>query len=384
MQKVLFYRTILLLLLAFSLNARGQNAQHTNTDQIPEFKPSGKIWGYVFGDYFLKLHADEFNRGNTQYSNMQKNFNAFAFRRVYLGYDFQISEKFSTQLLLANENDNADASGERTVFIKAANIRWKNFLPNNDLVIGQTATPLFALVSESVWGYRNIEKTVADMRHFGSSNDLGISLQGRLNEQGNFGYNFMLANGTSQRPENNRYKKFYYEVYAKLMDQKVILDFTGDYEKAGGGRSITTFKGFAAYKTPPVTIGIEAVTQTRKAATQDITNGPGNATDLNISPFAVSVFVHGPIINDKLNYFARFDNFNPDTRFDPNIIYSTNVATAKENFITAGIDWMPVKNVHLEPNIWFDSFNSMENNVSGNEKSDYDLTGRITFYYIFR
>ena len=126
----------------------GQNAQQLNPGQSTDFKPSGKVWGYVFGDYFLKLHADEFNRGNTQYSNLPKDFNAFAFRRIYLGYDFQISRKFSTQLLLANENDNADAIGERTVYIKAANLRWKNIIPNNDLIIGQTATPIFAFLSE--------------------------------------------------------------------------------------------------------------------------------------------------------------------------------------------------------------------------------------------
>ena len=41
------------------------------------------------------------------------------------------------------------------------------------------------------------------MRKLGSSNDFGISLQGKLSDKGNIGYNLMIANGTSQKPENN-------------------------------------------------------------------------------------------------------------------------------------------------------------------------------------
>jgi hypothetical protein len=285
---------------------------------------------------------------------------------------------------LANENDNADASGERTVFIKAANLRWKNIVHNNDLVIGQTSTPLFAMMSESVWGYRSIEKTVADMRKYGSSNDLGISWQGKLNDKGDYGYNFMVANGTSQKPENDKYKKFYWELYAKFMDQKIILDFTGDYEASSSSQSKTTVKGFVAYQSDPFTAGVEVVTQTQKGATRDTTEGAANAKSVDVMPFAFSVFIHGQIIPNKLNYFARYDQYNPDTKFNADINYSTKVASDKENFITAGVDWTPVKNVHLMPNIWFDSYSSMKNNVSGKAKNDYDMTARLTFYYIFK
>ena len=73
-----------------------------------------------------------------------------------------------------------------------------------------------------------------------------------------------------------------------------------------------------------------------------------------------------------------------DTRFNPGLIYLKAPASDKENFIIAGIDWSPIKNVHFEPNLWYDSFRSMKNNVTGNARSDYDMTARITFYYVFR
>lgn len=69
-----------------------------------EFKPSGKIWGYAFGDYAYKLHADSAQRGNVQYSRLLKDYNSFNFRRIYLGYDYQFTANISSQLLLAHES----------------------------------------------------------------------------------------------------------------------------------------------------------------------------------------------------------------------------------------------------------------------------------------
>ncbi len=377
-----FYYYALFSLIFFS-NAQSQNINSVNNDEKSTFKPSGKVWGYVFGDYFLKVHADELNRGNVQYSNLPKDFNAFSFRRIYLGYDYRITEKITTQLLLANENDNADLIGERTVYIKAANLRWKDIIPNNDLVIGQTATPIYALLSEKIWGYRSIEKTVTDMRKLNSSNDFGISWQGTVNK-GNIGYNLMLANGTAQRPENDKYKKFYGELYAKFLDQKLILDVTEDYEVSSTSRAISGIRGFLGYESKSLNGGVEIYSRVLKDAAKDTVGGLSNAKINDITPFALSVFIRGQIIGSTLGYFARFDSYNPDRNFDPNAEYASKMSTDKENFITAGLDWSPVKNVHLMPNIWYNSYNSMLNNASGNLKHDYDMTARMTFYYIFR
>ena len=84
---------------------------------------SGRIWGYVFGDFYYKSHSDSLNRGgNNQYTGIPKNRNAFQFRRIYLGYDYNISSKFSAELLLAAEDNfptgnppgSGSASGDET------------------------------------------------------------------------------------------------------------------------------------------------------------------------------------------------------------------------------------------------------------------------------
>jgi hypothetical protein len=166
-----------------------------------EFKPSGKVWGYAFGDYAYKVHADSLNRGNTQYANTPKNYNSFEFRRIYLGYDYNISEKFAAEFLLSYEGTTLSDNATRTIFIKAANIRWKGFFKNADLVFGQSSTPSFSQTSEKVWGYRSIEKTVFDMRKTASSSDLGLALLGKFNDAGTLGYHFMVGIGTAQKME---------------------------------------------------------------------------------------------------------------------------------------------------------------------------------------
>lgn len=373
-----------------SVAAQTQTSQQTSGTQAAQFTPSGKVWGYVFGDYFDKVHADSLSRGKTQYAgkSFPQNFNAFAFRRIYLGYDYNISEKFSTEFLLTHESDAADGSGDRILYIKAANLRWKNIIKNNDLVLGQMATPLFALMSEKVWGYRSIEKTVADMRGFGSSNDLGIAWQGK-NDKGNLGYNFLISNGTSQKIETDKYKKLWGELYVKLLDQKLILDLASDYEMSSSTpvkKSKSTVKGFVAYQTDPFTIGVEIATQTQKNAAIDSLSGSNVYT--NLVPFAFSVFLRGQLVKNKLNYYARFDTYNPDTKFNESNLYpKANPYPANkysENFITAGFDYTPVKNVHFMPNFWLDTYKNKLSGVSGKKKSDYDMTARLTFYYIFR
>lgn len=374
-----------------SVAMQAQTNQQTPAAQPSQFTPSGKVWGYVFGDYYDKLHADSLFRGKTQYAGKAypQNFNAFAFRRIYLGYDYNISEKFAVEFLLTHEGDVADGSGDRIMYIKAANIRWKNIVKNNDLVLGQMSTPLFAMMSEKVWGYRSIEKTVSDMRGFGSSNDLGIAWQGKANDKGDFGYNFLISNGTAQKIESDKFKKYWAELYAKLLNQKLILDFAGNYEKSANSpvdKSKTTIKGFVAYQTDPFTVGIEVASQIQKNAAVDSISG--SKVNTNIVPFAFSVFLRGQIVKDKLNYFARFDNYNPDTKFNESTLYpKANPYPAvkySEDFITAGIDYMPVKNVHFMPNIWLNTYQNKLSGASGKSKSDYDMTARLTFYYVFK
>ncbi|HEY4285502.1 MAG TPA: hypothetical protein VGN00_00265 [Puia sp.] len=373
---------------------------------------SGRIWGYMFGDFYAKGHSDSAGRGaNNQYTGIPTSRNAFQFRRIYLGYDYNISSKFSAELLLAAEDNfpagNGSAAGggdqlgnnKLSFYIKLANIRWKNIWKGTDLVVGQVATPAFPLLSERIWAYRSIERTISDIRRT-PSYDLGAALQGKFDAKGNFGYNLMVANGSSAKPEADNFKWFYADVWAMALDKKLIFDIYGDYERLNWtstwhhSRQMT--KAYIAYNTPALTVGVEGYVNVMKNdnLASRFTARPGGASvdTMTSNAMGISAYVHGDIIKGKLRFFARYDNTKPNSKVDAATYKSYGNASGnnydynnKEQFITAGLDYTPVKNVHFMPNIWYNNYKSENYNaIAGSKlKSDYDAVYRLTFYFVF-
>jgi hypothetical protein len=379
---------------------------HAQSTADSSFKPGGKLWGYTFGDFYYKAHADSLNRGGAnQYTGIEQGRNAFQIRRAYLGYNYDLHPKFAAELLLAAEdnvgttaaaaNGDLTTNGKLTFYIKYANLRWKNLWKGTDLVIGQAATPAFSLIEEPIWGYRSIERTITDIRRMPSF-DLGVALQGKFDpETGNFGYNLMVGNGSGARPETNKFKHIYANVFAKFLDKRLVLSLFADYERLNSTptfrHSRNMVKGFAAYTTPAFTIGAEAFTN---FAQQDVVgihqDVPESTSDtLNANALGLSLFVRGTLVKDKLGYFARYDRYNPDTRYDQYYYQTYKPLSAnyepnnKEQFATVGLDFTPIKNVHLMPNIWYNRYVSERTDVSGAERQDYDLVYRVTFHYVF-
>lgn len=357
---------------------------------------SGKLWGYSFADYYYKSHTDTLNRGGSnQYTGIPKNRNAFQIRRLYLGYNYNITKKFTAEVLL--EGANGATSGEALTdnklafYIKLANLRIKDIWKGTDLILGQVSTPGFSASSESFWGYRSIEKTVTDIRGT-PSYDLGIALQGKFDpKNGNFGYDLMAGNGTGAKPEGDNYKWFYVDIWGKFLNKKLYLNLYVDYNRmasiAGMQHSRSMIKSFVAYTVPKLTVGVEAYSNRLQNDNQATEIGTGTVDVLSVAAKGISIFARGPILKDKLNFFARFDAFNPDTKIN-NSKYNKYVGntggyndpSTKEQFITAGIDFTPVKNVHFMPNIWY---NKYINQGFASKYNSYDLTYRLTFYYVF-
>ena len=421
---------IVALFCLLSINIKTQAQYLLNSDSAYKAGApnSGRIWGYVFGDYYVKAHSDSLNRGgNNQYTGIPKDRNAFAFRRIYLGYDYNISKKFSAELLLAAEDNfpafnppsSSSVSGDQlgnskeTFFIKLANVRWKNVWKGTDLVVGEQATPAFPLLSEKIWNYRSIERTIADIRRT-PSYDMGIGLQGKFDAKGNFGYDLLAANGTSDKPASTSFKWFYGDIYAYFLDKKFVADLYVDYQRLnwqpGWHHDRSMVKGYVAYNTPALTIGVEGFINNLRADTK-ATLITGGADTINTKAAGISLYVHGDIIKNKLRFFARYDGYNPNKKID-NTLYSNYAGvsspggynspgyhmtyssstgsptsatsngdvTAKESFVTAGLDFTPYKGVHFMPNIWYNHYSSQ---LSGVSNGDYDLVYRMTFYFVF-
>ena len=434
----------LLLTLAGSANA--QTADTT-------FKPSGKLWGYAFGDLAFKGGGDEANRGGSnQYTNIPLNSNLFQWRRIYLGYDYNISAKFSAEFLLAAEDDwaagvlgqkanstttptgstagtlslgsNGDVlvNNKFSPYVKLANLRWKNIYKNADLILGQSSTPTFAkngsgMASEEVWGYRSIERTITDVRRT-TSYDFGVALQGKFDSKGNMGYALMVGNGQGAKPENDMFKSFYGDVWFKFANKKIIVDLYQDYTKLAWGTFVKGFNGprysdrnmtklFVAYAATKLTVGAEVFMNTLMGDVA-VTGKDGYTYYRTTSAMGVSVFAKGRITPEKLGFFARFDNYDPSGNLS-NIASDKNTASysastsqyapnTKEMFTTFGIDYTPIKNVHIMPNVWLNTYSSSldvagkngagtaysamdKANVTGIKGSD--AVYRLTFYYVY-
>ena len=408
---------------------------------------TGRLWGYAFGDFSYKPHADSLTRGGSnQYTGIRGNATMFQFRRIYLGYDYNISKKFSAELLLAAEDNfppgappvgsgagttTAFSAGnstgdlltnqKMTFYIKNINIRWKGIWKGTDLVFGEMSTPAFPMISEKVWSYRSIERTIADIRRTPSF-DLGFALQGVFDPATkNFGYNLMAANGTGDKPDYTPYKWFYGDVYAYFMHKHVVVDFFADYQRLNWTQywhhTRQMIKGFVAWNSSATdksmnpgtgfTVGVEGFINNLKNDNAATKIAGGNDT-LSTAPSGISVYIHGDIIPNKLRFFARFDAYNPNNKVDNSIYKSytgntsnyndnsykttynyapatptvnyvtTGDQTYKQNFITAGLDFKPTNRVHIMPNVWYNSYASQIN-----DNKDHDLVFRLTFFFSF-
>ena len=380
------------------------------------WKPVRRLWGYAFGDFYYDAHADAANRGaETAYAGVPTYRNAFLFRRLYLGYEYDITKKFAVEVLLASEpNANTNPVTGTTIsnsdnlvdnkmafYIKNFALRVRSVWKGTDLVLGETLTPSFPLLTEKIWGYRSIDRTIADF-HRTNAYDIGAELQGVFDPATkNFGYNLLIGNnasgssaalGSASNPATGFYKAFYGDVYGKFFNQTLIIDLYADYMRtapataAVGGQARNMFKGFVAYTTPKITFGLEAYTQ-------KIANGVTNTTtklseDARVN--AISIYARGAIYKDKLGFFARYDGYNPDNDYNVADAYTVNTnlpaysPTTKEHFYTAGLDFTPAKNVHFEPNLWLIQYKDQRDpSTTGYIPDSHILVYRLTFFYQF-
>jgi hypothetical protein len=412
-------------------------------DPDTTWKPQRRLWGYTFGDLYYDAHADAANRGaETMYNGVPTYRNAFQFRRLYLGYDYEITKKFKAEVLLASEpsantgvvsatststttltgvpggtaktttttttsvaNGDDLVDGKMAFWIKNFNLRVRDLWNGTDFVIGELSTPGFALneagtngptsLSETTWAYRSIEKTITDF-HKNNSYDVGAALQGTFDPATkNFGYVAMIGNNSTSSllpaasANTGFYKIFYGDIWAKLFDQKIFVDIYADYAKTAPatavipGQEHNMFKIFASYNSKPITIGVEAYTQQiASGVTNTATALPEDAT-----VHGLSLWVRGAIVKN-LNYFARYDTYNPDTQFNTADTYTVNTnygsynPTTKEQFYTAGLDYNPTKNVHFMPNFWLVDF-ANQGPTAATVANDHTLVFRFTFFFTF-
>jgi len=345
---------------------RGQaEAAETGSDY-----PRGKISGYIWADTYYNVSGDPEHRYNSSgadsanqlisgsYSGgmpsvIGRDLNGVQVRRVYFQHDGELSIKYSTRFRLEVDGKSLTSDGKLGVNVKAAYFQAKEVIPRGNFLVGVIGTPVWE-TSEAAWGYRSIEKTIADFRGLGSSADLGIQMKGYADEGRKVGYNFAIGNGLGQKPENNRYKKVYFGLPLRPASDLTIEPYV-DYEWGAGGKDKATYKVFVGYAMRKLSLGAELVDRVNH-----------NPSGSNTEPLGLSFF--GTYrAKETMALFARYDRYQPDTRAADRI---------DADLYVAGIDWMAAPNVSIMPNVLATQYRARG---AAEAPPHHDVQARVTF-----
>ena len=343
-----------------------------------EVTNKGRISGYMFGDYFYNATRDT---GITSLANVanggKKDLNGFQLRRVYFAYDYDISESFSTRIRLEADQISNTSTGKIGLFVKDAYLQWKDIFKGSDLFFGISPTPTYK-VTESIWENRFLEKTIMDLRGIVPSRDLAVALKGKIDSEGMFKYWLMIGDGTGNKPETDKYKRFYGHLqftpikqltatlYADLKARPNIDDPTSTTNPPETvANNDLTYALFLGYKEKDTySFGAEAFLTQRQNGM--VTNGElANKSGMGLSVFGTYYF------SKMLSFAGRFDNYNPNTDSD--------VKGDSRNWFIFSLNYKPDEKVTISPNVVIETYESIPNGRS----IDASVTPRITFFYSF-
>ncbi len=342
-------------------------AQTGTVNPTPPDYPRGRISGYVFADLYDNLagdprHAYDASGNDSGQVNIDgkkvigRDLNGAQLRRVYFQVDNDLSVRYSTRFRLEADSKSLTSDGKIGVAVKAAYMQARNVLPRADLFFGLVQTPMWEN-SEDYWAYRSIEKTVADFRGLASAADLGLELKGFADPNHVVGYSAMLGDGNGQKPETNRDKRAYLALPLHWRDWR--LEPYVDYENVFNARDRATYKVFAGWDLPRGAIGYEALEQVSHRTPGPFTTARAHSVFARYAPSAT------------LAGFARVDFWQPDVNAADRV---------DQRLWIAGVDWQPMKDVHVMPNLESMQYHAVGTGVV---PPHHDLQARVTFFWKF-
>lgn len=332
----------------FNTNAQDKNA----VGSVGQVKFSGLMFGDVF------YNADAINPAN-------KDLNGFQFRRIYITTDYTINEQFSTRFRMESSISNGSNIG---VFVKDAWLKWKDIFKGSDLFVGMSPTPAFE-ASEGAWGYRSLEKTIMDYFGIVSSRDIGIDLKGKLDESGVAKYWFKIGDGSGNKPETDKYKRYYAQLQF-TPGSKFMITVYGDY--AAHAPKLDTFDGqmknnpafvaagFINYKQGKTfALGVEGFIKSQQ-------NNFATTGVLETQSGVGFSFWAKASLSDNVGIVGRYDTYDPNT--------NSAVTNDKQSLILGAVDFKVAPKVSIMPGFEVHTLQGT---------ADKDVTPRVTFFWEF-
>ena len=374
-----------------------------------------KVGGLAYVDYFYRPGDDDRssswqNPKNGLWSSgrdatVNDALHGFTYRRLYLTTDAVLSERFKARFRLEASGTNAVGS-KPAPFVKDLWVDW-NYAGDHSARLGVMPPPAFQL-SERVWGYRSLEKTILDLQGVNSSRDFGIRFDGPVPiGNGLVRYAAMLANGNGNwNNTDDKYKKGYARISIHP-SEKLVFSAGADYERylhqnSTGGLELlrsppyreARASVFGGYEGDAARFGVEAFLHTLKVQWSRYTPAPPvfddgpfeedgseyrNRYESSTRLSGISVFGSFKI-NPLVEFVGRLDLTKDDGDFGPSD-FSDRVLN--ETFVLAGVAFSPGKHVRIIPNLWWfgsDLQEGDEREFSGKGKN---RMGRITIEVSF-
>lgn len=316
----------------------------------------GSISGRVYTDYYwMAQHHDPDIEGE----------NGFWFRRIYMTYNRNLDNGFSSRLRLAmSSSGDFTSDNKMTPVVKDAYLQWKN--EHHRVIAGISGTPTFG-VTEDVWGYRSIEKAPQDLYDYGSSRDFGLAFKGRFGEAEKLGYHFFVGNGNSNGSEFDKGKKVMLAVNYNLTEYLIVEGY-GDYHSRTDDLDSYTGQLFGGYQSDALNIGALYSYQYREGTLGF------DSRDLDL----VSFFTNFNISEHTKGYF-RADHFFDGYQGGSDNSYLPFAEEVESTFLVGGADIMLSDTIHLMPNIEAIVYGENNQGIS----PDNDVIPRMTLFWEF-
>jgi len=315
----------------------------------------GKISGYMFGDYYYVA---------ANHDHALEDRNGFWFRRIYFTYDQVLSEAFALRFRLEFNSPGDFKSGASLIpYVKDAYLKWT--WSRHSVLFGVSPTPTWEVV-ERMWDYRSMEKTPLDLQKFGTARDFGVAFLGSLDKARRVNYHVMFANGSGVGSETDKGKKLLASLGLKLTEW-LLFEAYGDWEERPGRANRSTLQAFLAYQTERFRTAALLARQNR-----ELPDG-GNAK-LEIG----SVFAVGKLASKTWAVLRLDRNFDPNPE-GATIAYIPFSPRARSTLAVAGMDYTPIPEVHLIPNVELVYYDK----VAGTRPTT-DVIPRLTLYYLWK
>ena len=380
-----------------------------------------KVGGLAYVDYFYRLGDDDETvlwqkpKDNLWDTDRDVTINdalhGFTYRRVYLTTDATISEKFKARFRLEANDKHAGSKGP-IPFVKDMWVDW-NYTGNHSARVGVMPPPVFQL-SEHVWGFRSLEKTILDVQGVNSSRDFGIRFDGPIPiRNGLARYAVMLANGdpplysnlsalggrSEILVEHDKNKKGYAQISIHPSD-KLVFSVGTDYGKYLNQFSLDgeVFRSppyrevrtavFGGYEGDVARFGVEAFLYELKREEEQTrtVRGENEAGYIETSTFEpssrlIGISVFGSIkVNPLVEFVGRLDLTKNDGEFGQ---IDSSGPVLNETLVVAGVAFAPNEHVRIIPNLWWfgsDVQWDEDRELSGKRKN---RMGRVTIKVSF-